>query len=310
MENSDQIKELVKELQDAINSGFKLFNEYKQVSKGFVNAMNNEIANTGLRFQKGDTLLFRKEKVEELYKDTRKSFLNPVKNMNLLNKYDFFSPPFINMDEAKKKQELYKIYTNLQSIIKNMIIYEKEFIRYKKQKRKEKAVLYKNIIALEESLKQILTKKQYKELLSKIVPKGYKFSILLDHLRAGIISNNVNNLSNNVDTYKELGHFLKREKKMTENTKQIINAIKATKKKEKISNNRVKLLEKLSNIKQKIIKLYEKKLVGAPLPPKFEDVIKILEKQELLKNDKSKFEKLKKIFKELVSELKKSNNSS
>jgi hypothetical protein len=312
--NSNQVKEEIKEFEKIISEGIELFNEYKQVSKGFVHFMNEEIAKTGLKFKKNDTLLSRKEKVEELYRDAKKSFYNTSKNKNYLSKYDFFSPQFINLDEAQKKQKLYDIYSNLQSIIKNMIMYEKEFIKYKKQKRKEKVVILKKILEKEQMFKEVFPEDEFKDILKKIISiKSYQ--ILLDHLRAGSISNTVNDPTNNVETYKELQHFLKREKKMTEETKQIINAIKNTQIKEKIKkatnkklsnrkeNNKDKLMKKLFKAKEEIIKIYKKKLVGADLPPNIKDVIKILKKQELPKNNKDKLMELEKEYNELFKKI-------
>jgi len=300
MSNSE---ELVRELQKAINSGFKLFEEYKKKSEEFVKSMEEEISEIKFLFENTNSLSLKKEKLNFFMVQLGKKITNPDLREN-------------NNDLKKLSKDLIR----LKEIAKKMIQHEKDFIKYKREKRKDKEKIYDRILELQAILAQNLSPNDYKKLLKeingkehKIRNKTYTLKHLIGHLKAGSISDAVNN-KNNVNEYKTLDRFIRKEKNMIEGIKVLRKTIKMADKNKKIKsrkeNQKLKLLEKLSNIKQKIIKLYEKKLVGAPLPPKFKNVIEILNKQTLSNNDKSKLEKLKKIFTKLVSELKKSNNSS
>jgi hypothetical protein len=300
MSNSE---ELVRELQKAINSGFKLFEEYKKKSEEFVKSMEKEISEIKFLFENTNSLSLKKEKLNFFMVQLGKKITNPA---------------FREKNNDLKK--LSKDFIGFKEIAKKMIQHEKDFIKYKREKRKDKEKIYDRILELQAILAQNLSPNDYKKLLKeingkehKIRNKTYTLKHLIGHLKAGSISDAVNN-KNNVNEYKTLDRFIRKEKNMIEGIKVLRETIKIADKNKKIKsrkeNQKLKLLIKLSEIKQKIIKLYEKKLVGAPLPPKFKNVIKILNKQTLSNNDKSKLEKLKKIFIKLVSQQKKSHNSS
>lgn len=85
-----------------------------------------------------------------------------------------------------------------------------------------------------------------------------------------------------------------------------IDKLRKERKNSKKNNEKIKLLEKLSKIKQKIIKIYEKNFKGVNIPKKFLDVIKILKQQQSLsKEEKEKINILEKVFNVLILELKK-----
>jgi hypothetical protein len=296
-------KDVVKKLIDEIDSGFELFKEYKEVSDRFVRDMNEKIDKIGIKFGKKTSLTEKKKTVMNFLKQIEKSFMTFSANktdehFNYLMKYDLFSP-LANLDPNGKKKALYDLYSNALDIIKSMMLYERSFIKYKREQRAKKTKILNNIHKLQDLFKnsEAFTDEALKKIYSKklkIGSKIYTLKHLLGHLEAGKISDSVNNFDHSLNTFKTLGLFLNREEKM-------VSRIKALKVKE----NPIREKEKLFKIRQAIIKIYENKLVGAPVPSDIEDVIKKLNKQTLPDSVKVKFEKLKKDHKILVSKINK-----
>jgi hypothetical protein len=303
MASNSDVKKLVQEFQDTINLGFKLFEEYKKKSEKFVESMENEISEIKFLFENTNSLSLKKEKLNFFMAELGKKITNPAfreKNNDL--------------------KQLSKSLIRFKEIAKKMIQHEKEFIKYKREKRKDKEKIYDKIIELQAALAQELSLNDYKKLLKeisekehKIGNKTYRLKHLIGHLKAGFISDAVNN-KNNVNEYKTLDRFIRKEKNMIEGIKILRETIKIADKNKKIKskkenqkdNQKLKLLEELSEIKQKIIKIYEAKFVGLNTPPKIEDIIKKLKKQSNYPDElKEKIKNLEKTFNELVSEYKK-----
>lgn len=301
-DNSD-VKKLVKEFQDTINLGFKLFEEYKKKSEKFVESMENEISEIKFLFKNTNSLSLKKEKINIFMIELGKKITNPAfreKNNNL--------------------KELSNSFIRFKEIVKKIIQHEKDFIKYKREKRKDKEKIYDRILELQAVLALKLSPNDYKKLLKeinkkehKIGNKTYTLKHLIGHLKAGSISDAVNN-KNNVNKYKTLDRFIRKEKNMIEGIKVLRETMKIADKNKKIKskkenqkdNQKLKLLEKLSEIKQKIIKIYEAKFVGLDIPPKIEDVIQKLKKQSTFPDElKEKIKILEKTFNEIVSEYKK-----
>jgi hypothetical protein len=303
MANNSDVKKLVKEFQDTINLGFKLFEEYKKKSEKFVESMENEISEIKFLFENTNSLSLKKEKINFFMAELEKKITNPAfreKNNDL--------------------KQLSEGLLGFEEIAKKMIQHEKDFIKYKREKRKDKEKIYDRILELQAILAKNLSPNDYKKLLKeisgkehKIWNKTYTLKHLIGHLKAGSISDYVNN-KKNINEYKTLDRFIRREKNMIEGIKVLRETIKIADKNKKIKskkenqkdNRKLKLLEKLSEIKQKIIKIYEAKFVGLTIPPKFVDVIQKLKKQSTFPDElKEKIKVLEKTFNELVSEYKK-----
>jgi hypothetical protein len=293
----------VKEFQDTINLGFKLFEEYKKKSEKFVESMENEISEIKFLFENTNSLSLKKEKLDFFMGELGKKITNPA--------------------FREKNNDLKQLSNGLlgfKEISKKMIQHEKDFIKYKREKRKDKVKIYDRILELQAVLTQELSPNDYKKLLKeisgkehKIGNKTYTLKHLIGHLKAGSISDAVNN-KNNVNKYKTLDRFIRKEKNMIKGIKVLKGAILIADKNKKIKskkenqkdNQKLKLLEKLSEIKQKIIKIYEAKFVGLNIPPKIEDVIQKLKKQSTFPDElKENIKILEKTFNELVSEYKK-----
>lgn len=294
---------VAKKLKDEIDSGFELFREYKKVSDKFVSDMNKEINKIGLKLDKNTSLTERKKKVmkylEKLDKDFRNFGINKsLKLFNPIKKYDAFSRPLHIVDANGKKKERYDLYINVLEIIKNMISYEKSFIKYKKEQRAKKTKILRNIHKLQGLLSENKSSdKEFNKIYSKklkIGTKTYTLKHLLGHLEAGEITDSVNDM--NVNTYKKLQFFLNRQEKL-------VNKIKLKRESQKDKKNIFRETEKLFNIKQAIIKIYEHVLKGANIPPKIENVIKILDKQKLTGKEGEKYKELKENYKKIVKEI-------
>lgn len=301
-DNSD-VKKLVKEFQDTINLGFKLFEEYKKKSEKFVESMENEISEIKFLFENTNSLSLKKEKINFFMAELGKKITNPAFREK-------------NNDLKQLSEGLF----GFKEIAKKMIQHEKDFIKYKREKRKDKEKIYDRILELQVILAKNLSPNDYKKLLKeisrkehKIGNKTYTLKHLIGHLKAGSISDYVNN-KNNVNEYKTLDRFIRREKYMIERIKVLkvadkkkkIKSKKENQKENQKDNQKLKLLEKLSEIKQKIIKIYEAKFVGHNIPPKIDGVIQKLKKQSTFPDElKEKIKVLEKTFNELVSEYEK-----
>ena len=101
----------------------------------------------------------------------------------------------------------------------------------------------------------------------------------------------------NVNTYKALQLFLNRQEKL-------VNKIKLKRESQKDKKNIFRETEKLFNIKQAIIKMYELVLKGANIPTKIEGVIIILDQQNLKGKEGEKYKELKENYKKIVKEIK------
>lgn len=295
MANSEK---LVSKLKDKINSGFELFEEYKKKSEEFVESMEKEISEIKFLFENTNSLSLKKEKLDFFMKELGKKITNPA---------------FREKNNDLKK--LSKNYIRFREIAKKMIQHEKDFIKYKREKRNNKKEIYDKILKYQAILAQNLSPKDYRKLLKeingkehKIRNKTYTLKHLIGHLKAGSISDAVNN-KKNVNEYKTLDRFIRKEKNMIEGIKVLRETIKIADKNKKIKsrkeNQKLKLLKKLSEIKQKIMKIYKEK-IGSNIPPKIEDVIEKLKKESTFSDKlKEKINILEKIFNEIVSEYKK-----
>jgi hypothetical protein len=220
--NSD-VKKLVKEFQDTINLGFKLFEEYKKKSEKFVESMENEISEIKFLFENTNSLSLKKEKLNFFMKELGKKITNPA--------------------FREKNNDLKKLSNSLirfKEIAKKMIQHEKDFIKYKREKRKDKEKIYDRILELQAVLAQELSPNDYKKLLKeisgkehKIGNKTYTLKHLIGHLKAGSISDAVNN-KENVNEYKTLDRFIRKEKNMIEGIKVLRETIKIADKNKKI----------------------------------------------------------------------------
>jgi hypothetical protein len=319
MANNSNKKELIKQLEKEIDSGFELFEEYKKKSEEFVENINKTIAesNIDFGFKNTNSLTYKKEKLAEHFKKIKEMFESTGKQRNsyineYLSKYNIMPS---NIGQNEIKENLYEKYVIFGRIIKKIVELEIKFITYKREKRKEKLRIYQNINTLKAELEKLYPeKKEYNKLLKKLNEKKYTFKgkvytlkHILGHLKAGQISNSVNDsvvLSGN------LQKLLNREKKMVQNIKEMRNIIKSAENKEKKKEKTLIFLKELKKIMLKINKIYEKKLVGANIPKDIYETIKIIEKQTISQNDKEKFDKLKKQFTDLVSKIEKLKASS
>jgi hypothetical protein len=231
MASNSDVKKLVQEFQDTINLGFKLFEEYKKKSEKFVESMENEISEIKFLFENTNSLSLKKEKLNFFMAELGKKITNPAfreKNNDL--------------------KQLSKSLIRFKEIAKKMIQHEKEFIKYKREKRKDKEKIYDKIIELQAALAPALaqelslndSKKLLKKLLKeisekehKIGNKTYRLKHLIGHLKAGFISDAVNN-KNNVNEYKTLDRFIRKEKNMIEGIKILRETIKIADKNKKI----------------------------------------------------------------------------
>jgi hypothetical protein len=143
--NSD-VKKLVKEFQDTINLGFKLFEEYKKKSEKFVESMENEISEIKFLFENTNSLSLKKEKINFFMAELEKKITNPAfreKNNDL--------------------KQLSEGLLGFEEIAKKMIQHEKDFIKYKREKRKDKEKIYDRILELQAILAKNLSPNDYKK---------------------------------------------------------------------------------------------------------------------------------------------------
>jgi hypothetical protein len=286
------IKKLVAEFKKQTNLGFELFKEYKKKSEEFVSHMNKEINKIGLKLDKNTSLTQKKNELVKFLKELDESFrtfstkktdeyMNFTKNKK---KYDLFSR-LPNLPPNEEKKALYDLYINALDISKKIMQHEKEFIKYKRDKRKDKQKIHDKLLELQLELTQ--KKIPYKELKKlfkeinekkeKIGDKTYTVKDIKEHLKSGSISNYANN-KKNINEFKNLGKFIKREEEMIDRIKELREAIKIADMNKKLlkkqDDKKFKLIKKATDIKIRIVKLYETKHKGANIPPKIEDIIK------------------------------------
>ena len=302
-------KNLVEKFEKEIERGFNLFKDYKEESEKFVAKIESEISEIAFLFEDTNSLTKKKEKIDSFMKNIGKKITSP----NL-------------RDKNNKLQKLSNNYNLFNQITKKIIAHEKQFIKYKRDMRKNKEEIYDKILELKSLIALNLSNKDYKKLLKeinekehKIGNKSYRLKHLLGHLKSGAFSNTVNNKKININQYQRLNQFLNREKKMIEGIKSLRDANKEIQKNKKIISKIInkkeieidKLRDKLSKTKQNIIKIFGSKLVGVPLPDKILDVLSYLKKQSQFSDKlKEKIKNLERIYNELLSEIQKLKASS
>jgi hypothetical protein len=289
------------------------------------------IDDTKIKFENNNSISEKKEKlhkelekIDTLYLDKSKERNKLVDNFHKTNYVANKGIIFEGWLRNDNKKSLYKEKTRLDKLIKKIIDLENEFINYKRQKRIEKLIILESIDLLMKQL-ETLDKKRFRALLKKInnieyrtKEKVYHLKHILGHLRAGKISDSVNIKS--IFKYRTIPQLLKKEQNMVEGIKEMRKKIREEQKKEKeerIEKAKAakaekikKLSEEIENIKQHIIKIYQRKLVGMNVPEDIKKSINKLKKQTLSDQDKKLFDKKVKRYNLILSKLKALKKSS
>jgi hypothetical protein len=303
MANSSDVKLLTTELEQAIKDGVDLFKYYKELSNVFQDSKKNTF----------------KENIDEklrYIKNQRRGIMQRIdmpesvkakKIINLANEEKLLKKSLKN--NRGKYNEISLVY------LANTINTNKKFLKEKEKIRKEKKRILSRIKIALSQLKKKMFAPEFNMLIKYIYDDRYNiadnkqitFKKLMNHLESGEITEEASKKTKQIDELKTINNIEYRKSEIEYE----INKLKKNKekklqnKKSKLQNEKIILLDEISKIRLEIIKIYENKLVGVPLPPKFEDVIKVLKSQSLSDKDTKKYEKLKQKYKELVSKLKK-----
>ena len=186
----------------------------------------------------------------------------------------------------------------------------KKFLKEKEKLRKEKKRILSRIRIALAQLKKKMFKNEFKDLIKYMKETTYEvsndntitFMKLMHHLESAEITEEASKKTKKINDLETINNIEFRKSEMEYE----IDKLRKERKNSKKNNEKIKLLEKLSKIKQKIIKIYEKNFKGVNIPKKFLDVIKILKQQQSLsKEEKEKINILEKVFNVLILELKK-----
>ena len=301
MANSSDVKLLTTELEQAIKDGVDLFKYYKAQSNDFQEKKDFE------KYFKNklNKVLGRRIGISKRKLGPKKLGESDIKLSNLLNSE-------LANKEKDLKSEKNKYEKNPEEYIVNST---KKFLKEKEKIRKEKIRILSRIKLALSQLKKNMIAPDIKKYIKYIYDQRYNiadnkqitFKKLMNHLESGEITEEASKKTKQIDELKTINNIEYRKSEIEYE----INKLKKNKekklqnKKSKLQNEKIILLDEISKIRLEIIKIYENKLVGVPLPPKFEDVIKVLKSQSLSDKDTKKYEKLKQKYKELVSKLKK-----
>jgi len=296
MANSSDVKLLTTELEQAIKDGVDLFKYYKALSNDFQEKKDFE------KYFKNklNKVLGRRIGISKRKLGPKKLRESDIKLSNLLNSE-------LANKEKDLKSEKNKYEKNPEEYIVNS---NKKFLKEKEKIRKEKKRILSRIKIALSQLKKKMFAPEFNMLIKYIYDDRYNiadnkqitFKKLMNHLESGEITEEASKKTKQIDELKTINNIEYRKSEIEYE----INKLKKNKeKKPKLQNEKIHLLDEISKIRIEIIKIYENKLVGVPLPPKFEDVIKVLKSQSLSDKDTKKYEKLKQKYKELVSKLKK-----
>ena len=301
MANSSEWKLLTTELEQAIKDGVDLFKYYKALSNDFQEKKDFE------KYFKNklNKVLGRRIGISKRKLGPKKLSESDIKLSNLLNSE-------LANKEKDLKSEKNKYEKNPEEYIVNS---NKKFLKEKEKIRKEKKRILSRIKIALSQLKKKMFAPEFNMLIKYIYDDRYNiadnkqitFKKLMNHLESGEITEEASKKTKQIEELKTINNIEYRKSEIEYE----INKLKKNKekklqnKKSKLQNEKIILLDEISKIRLEIIKIYENKLVGVPLPPKFEDVIKVLKSQSLSDKDTKKYEKLKQKYKELVSKLKK-----
>ena len=296
MANSSEWKLLTTELEQAIKDGVDLFKYYKALSNDFQEKKDFE------KYFKNklNKVLGRRIGISKRKLGPKKLGESDIKLSNLLNSE-------LANKEKDLKSEKNKYEKNPEEYIVNST---KKFLKEKEKIRKEKIRILSRIKLALSKLKKNMIAPDIKKYIKYIYDQRYNiadnkqitFKKLMNHLESGEITEEASKKTKQIEELKTINNIEYRKSEIEYE----INKLKKNKeKKPNLQNEKIHLLDEISKIRIEIIKIYENKLVGVPLPPKFEDVIKVLKLQSLSDKDTKKYEKLKQKYKELVSKLKK-----
>ena len=296
MANSSEWKLLTTELEQAIKDGVDLFKYYKALSNDFQEKKDFE------KYFKNklNKVLGRRIGISKRKLGPKKLGESDIKLSNLLNSE-------LANKEKDLKSEKNKYEKNPEEYIVNS---NKKFLKEKEKIRKEKIRILSRIKLALSKLKKNMIAPDIKKYIKYIYDQRYNiadnkqitFKKLMNHLESGEITEEASKKTKQIEELKTINNIEYRKSEIEYE----INKLKKNKeKKPNLQNEKIHLLDEISKIRIEIIKIYENKLVGVPLPPKFEDVIKVLKLQSLSDKDTKKYEKLKQKYKELVSKLKK-----
>ena len=296
MANSSEWKLLTTELEQAIKDGVDLFKYYKALSNDFQEKKDFE------KYFKNklNKVLGRRIGISKRKLGPKKLGESDIKLSNLLNSE-------LANKEKDLKSEKNKYEKNPEEYIVNS---NKKFLKEKEKIRKEKIRILSRIKLALSKLKKNMIAPDIKKYIKYIYDQRYNiadnkqitFKKLMNHLESGEITEEASKKTKQIEELKTINNIEYRKSEIEYE----INKLKKNKeKKPNLQNEKIHLLDEISKIRIEIIKIYENKLVGVPLPPKFEDVIKVLKSQSLSDIDTKKYEKLKQKYKELVSKLKK-----
>jgi hypothetical protein len=296
MANSSEWKLLTTELEQAIKDGVDLFKYYKALSNDFQEKKDFE------KYFKNklNKVLGRRIGISKRKLGPKKLSESDIKLSNLLNSE-------LANKEKDLKSEKNKYEKNPEEYIVNST---KKFLKEKEKIRKEKIRILSRIKLALSKLKKNMIAPDIKKYIKYIYDQRYNiadnkqitFKKLMNHLESGEITEEASKKTKQIEELKTINNIEYRKSEIEYE----INKLKKNKeKKPNLQNEKIHLLDEISKIRIEIIKIYENKLVGVPLPPKFEDVIKVLKLQSLSDKDTKKYEKLKQKYKELVSKLKK-----
>ena len=269
--NSD-VKELVKELKEAIEDGVELFKVYKEISEDFQKLQKKLMNNEELKKisanlkQKYDEEKIAKRRDILKRRQNKKLSDSDIKLSNSLNSELETKEKDLNNKYEKELKKRKEAHEKLSEIY--LVNSDKKFLKEKEKIREEKKRILSRIkIALSDlkNTNEAAFKKIIKDIYKSTYPvsdkKQITFKKLLNHLESGQVSENVAKTTKKIDELMTIGNVVNRKKKMEIGIKQkeIQKLLENYEKTNKLSKesvkkeitNLVKSLNRITNAKKK-----------------------------------------------------------
>jgi hypothetical protein len=266
-DNSNDIKYLKEELEEAIKDGVELFKYYKEISKEFQEKqkiiMNNQDYEKNLKNEINKISERRKDILKR--RQSKKLSESDIKLSNLLNAELANKEKFLKSDQYRQK---YKQEHNKLSEI-YLVNSNKKFLKEKEKLRKEKIRILSRIKIALAQLKKKMFKDEFTDFIKYLNGDRYNiadnkqitFKKLMHHLESAEISEEVAKTTKKIDELMTIGNVVNRKKKMEIGIKQkeIQKLLENYEKTNKLSKesvkkditNLVKSLNRITNAKKK-----------------------------------------------------------
>lgn len=242
---------LVAKLNRAIESGVKLFNDYKELSKDFqeqqkilMNQNNKEAANELKKNfdEKMQHIVGARKGIEKLAKTLPEHVRQRQYNKTLVNeetlKKTFSNKLEKHKQEYRKISELYLVST------------EKKFLKEKQKINVKKVKILSSILEIEKEIRSYMKIEDFKDFIKRMYKSKYdvldgktiSFKTLMHHLESGQVSENVAKTTKQIDELMTIGNIVNRKKRMEIGIKQkeIVKLLKDYEKTNKLSKESVK----------------------------------------------------------------------